>query len=193
MKKAIIGYGGHAREVMAQMGKKLICFVDDQFVCKNTKPLSEFDEKKFKVIVAIGDSKKRHDIVQKLPKGTKFFTWVHPTALILDRNIQIGEGSFIGANTIVTTNVKIGKHSILNRSNNIGHDCEVGDFFSAMPGSIVSGNVKIHDCVYLGSNSSIREKITINSNVIIGSNSAVVKDIIDPGVYGGVPTKRLNL
>ena len=67
MKKAIIGYGGHAREVMAQMGKKLICFVDDQFVCKNTKPLSEFDEKKFKVIVAIGDSKKRHDIVQKLP------------------------------------------------------------------------------------------------------------------------------
>jgi len=32
MKKALIGYGGHAREVMAQMGRKLPCFVDDEFV-----------------------------------------------------------------------------------------------------------------------------------------------------------------
>ena len=26
MKKALVGYGGHAREVMAQMGVKLTCF-----------------------------------------------------------------------------------------------------------------------------------------------------------------------
>ena len=32
MKKALIGYGGHAREVMAQMGLKLTCFVDERYV-----------------------------------------------------------------------------------------------------------------------------------------------------------------
>jgi len=32
MKKALVGYGGHAREVMAQMGVNLTCFVDDEYV-----------------------------------------------------------------------------------------------------------------------------------------------------------------
>ena len=36
MKKALVGYGGHAREVMAQMGTKLTCFVDDDYVVEGT-------------------------------------------------------------------------------------------------------------------------------------------------------------
>ncbi len=88
--------------------------------------------------------------------------------------------------------LKIGKHSILNRSNHIGHDCEVGDFFSAMPGSIVSGNVTIGEKVYMGNNSSVREKIHISSDVIIGANSTVVKNIITSGTYVGVPSKFLK-
>jgi hypothetical protein len=188
MKKALIGYGGHAREVMAQMRKKLTCFVDDEYVCENTKPLSEFDPKKYKVMVALGDSKKRFDMVQKLPKETKYFSWIHPTALVM-KKIEIGEGSFIGANSILTTNIKIGKHAILNRSNHIGHDCVVGDYFSMMPGSIVSGNVKIYDCVYMGNNSCIKEKLSVHSLSTIGMGSMVVSDINDNGTYIGVPAK----
>jgi len=188
MKKALIGYGGHAREVMAQMGKKLTCFVDDEYVCENTKPLSEFDPKKYKVMVALGDSKKRFDMVQKLPKETKYFSWIHPTALVM-KKIEIGEGSFIGANSILTTNIKVGKHAILNRSNHIGHDCVVGDYFSMMPGSIVSGDVKIYDCVYMGNNSCIKEKLSVHSLSTIGMGSMVVSDINDNGTYIGVPSK----
>jgi UDP-3-O-[3-hydroxymyristoyl] glucosamine N-acyltransferase len=109
----------------------------------------------------------------------------------MDNNVEIGEGSFIGAYSILTTNIKIGKHAILNRSNHIGHDCEIGDYFSAMPGAIVSGNVKIYDLVYMGSNSSIREKISVHSLSTIGMNSAVVKNIEKSGVYGGVPAKNI--
>ena len=174
MKKALVGYGGHAREVMAQMGVKLTCFVDDQYVVEGTRPLSEFNPTEYALMIAVADSKDRYDIVQRLPKETKYFTWVHPTAIIMDNNIEIGEGSFIGAYSILTTNIKIGKHALLNRGNHIGHDCEVGDYFSAMPGAIVSGNVKIYNNVYMGNNSSIREKITINSSTTIGMNGAVV-------------------
>jgi sugar O-acyltransferase (sialic acid O-acetyltransferase NeuD family) len=192
MKKALVGYGGHAREVMSQMGIKLTCFVDDKYVVSGTKPLSEFDPNEYAIMVAIANSKDRFDIIQRLPKETKYFTWVHPTALIMDDNIEIGEGSFIGSYSILTTNIKIGKHAILNRGNHIGHDCEIGDYFSAMPGAIVSGNVKIYDLVYMGNNSSIREKLSIHSLVTIGMNSAVVKHIESPGVYGGVPTKNIK-
>lgn len=190
MKKVLIGNGGHAREVMAQMGVNLLRFVDDQYVDNNTLPLSQFDPTKYVAMVAIANSKDRYDITQRLPKETQFFTFIHPTALLMD-DIEIGEGSFIGAYSILTTNIKLGKHTILNRGNHIGHDCRIGDYFSAMPGSIVSGNVTIHDCVYLGTNSSIKEKLSIHSLTTIGLNSGVVHNIEESGTYGGTPTKKI--
>jgi len=191
VKKVLIGNGGHAREVMTQMGINLIRFVDDKYVDKDTLPLSQFDPTKYVAMVAIANSKDRYDIIQRLPKDTKFFTFIHPTALLMD-TIEIGEGSFIGAYSILTTNIIIGKHAILNRGNHIGHDCKIGDYFSAMPGSIVSGNVTIHDLVYMGNNSSIREKLSIHSLTTIGMNSAVVKNIEEPGVYVGCPSKKIK-
>jgi sugar O-acyltransferase (sialic acid O-acetyltransferase NeuD family) len=191
MKRALVGYGGHAKEVMAQMSQKLTCFVDDKYVVEGTQPLSKFDPNEYTLMVAVADSKDRFDIVQRLPKETKYFTWIHPTALIMSDDIEIGEGSFIGAYSILTSNIKIGKHTILNRGNHIGHDCEIGNYFSAMPGAIVSGNVIIHDLVYMGNNSSIKEKLSIHSLTTIGMNGAVVKDIEELGIYVGVPTKKI--
>lgn len=186
--KALIGAGGHAREVMMQMGCKLPCFVDNQYVNSDTLPLSKFNPDKFIVMIAVGDSRNRYDIVSKLPQSTEYFTFIHPTALI-GNDVNIGEGSFIGAYSILTTNIKLGKHSLLNRANHIGHDTTIGDYFSAMPGAIVSGNVTIHDCVYMGTNSSIKEKLSVHSSSIIGMNSCVVKDINKTGVYVGTPAK----
>jgi sugar O-acyltransferase (sialic acid O-acetyltransferase NeuD family) len=183
MKQALVGYGGHAKEVMAQIGKKLTCFVDDEYVVEGTKPLSKFDPKEYELMVAIADSRKRYDITQKLPKETKYFTWVHPTALIMDDNVKIGEGSFIGAYSILTTNIKIGKHSILNLNTTIGHDTRIGDFFTSAPNVNISGNCKIGNFVQFGTNSCVKEKITIVDNVIIGMNSGIVKNISESGVY----------
>jgi sugar O-acyltransferase (sialic acid O-acetyltransferase NeuD family) len=191
MKKALIGYGGHAREVLFQIGKKLPCFVDDEYVTKNTLPLSSFNPKKYKIMVAIADTNDRKRVVESLPKNTKFFTFIHPKAII-GKDVFIGKGSFIGAYSILTTNIKIGDHCILNRLNQIGHDCVVGDFFSMMPGAIVSGNCNIGNNVYLGSNSTIKEKINILDNTIVGLNSGVINDIDFSGTYVGTPIKKIK-
>ena len=192
MELALYGYGGHAREVAAQIDQPITFFVDDEYLTKETKPISEFDPTKYLIMVAVADSRDRFDMVQRLPKETQFFTFIHPTALIFDDNIQVGAGSFIGANSILTTNIKLGRHAILNRGNQIGHDSEIGDYFSAMPGAIVSGDVRIYDCVYMGNNSSIKEKLSIHSLSKIGMNAAVVKSIEEPGVYIGVPAKKIK-
>ena len=192
MKKAIFGFGGHAREVAKQIGEDITFFVTDEYSNHIAKPISKFDPTEYEMMIAVANSKDRQEIVKLLPQEIKFFTFIHHTALILDSNIEIGEGSFIGAYSVLTTNIKIGRHSILNRSNHIGHDCIIGDFFSAMPGSIVSGNCKINNQVYLGTNVTIREKITICDSVIIGLSSGVVKNITVPGVYGGVPCKKIK-
>ena len=191
MKKVLIGNGGHAREVIAQMGVNLLRFVDDQYVDEHTLPLSRFNPTKHVAMVAVADSKDRYDIIQRLPKETQFFTFIHPTALLME-DVKIGEGSFIGAYSILTTNIKIGKHALLNRGNHIGHDCVIGDYFSAMPNAVVGGNVNIKDKVYMGGCSNIREKINISNDVIIGMNVAVVKNIDKQGTYVGVPSKKIK-
>ena len=193
MRKALVGNGGHAREVMSQMGEPLTRFVDDKYWDGSdpyVKSLKDFDPEEWELMVAVAESSARFDIVSRLPKNTRYFSFIHQTALIMDSNVEIGYGSFIGAYSILTTNIKMGKHAILNRGNHIGHDCEIGDFFSAMPGSIVSGNVRIFDCVYLGNNSSIKEKLSIHSLSTIGMNAAVIKDIEQSGTYVGVPARK---
>jgi sugar O-acyltransferase (sialic acid O-acetyltransferase NeuD family) len=186
---ALFGYGGHAREVAVQINKEVTFFVDDEFANEIAKPISLFEPEKYLMMVAVADSKERKKIIERLPNDTKYFTFIHPTALIMSEDVEIGEGGFIGAYSILTTNIKIGKHFILNRGNQIGHDSIIGDYFSAMPGAVVSGNVILGEEVYMGTNSSIKEKIQVCSKVTIGSNATVVKNIITGGTYVGVPGK----
>ena len=192
MKLALFGYGGHAREVAAQIGKPVTFYVDDQYANDIAKPISKFNPEEEGLIVAVANSKDRKKIIKKLPPNTQYFTFIHPTVQIMGDDIKVGVGSFIGMNTILTTNIELGEHTILNRGNQIGHDCIIGDYFSAMPGAIVSGNVIIGDCVYLGTNSSIKEKLNISNGVTIGLNSGVVKDINKEGIFGGCPTKKIK-
>lgn len=192
MKKAIFGFGGHAREVAAQINENLTFFVDDAYGNDIANPISSFDPTKYKLMIAVADCQCRENIVKSLPSNTTYFTFIHPTALIMDSNIEIGEGSFIGAYSILTTNIKIGKHSILNRGNHIGHDSIVGDYLSMMPGSIISGNCNLGHRVYIGTNSSIREKINVCDDVIIGLNSGVISDVKEVGTYGGTPLNKLK-
>jgi sugar O-acyltransferase (sialic acid O-acetyltransferase NeuD family) len=191
MKRALIGSGGHAMEVMSQMGEILPCFVDDEFMNEQTKNITELNFNEYEVMIAISNPKVRANIVDRLPSNTKFFTYIHPTSLILN-NVKIGVGSFIGAYSILTTDIELGTHSILNRANHIGHDTIIGNFLSMMPGSIISGNCNIGSKVYLGTNASVKEKTVIVDDVTIGLNSGVVKDINESGIYVGTPTYKLK-
>ena len=85
MKKALIGGGGHAREVLAQIGEELPCFVEDGFRLEGcwTKSLTDFDPSEYQVMVAIGDPHIRQNIIEKLPSRTCFFSFIHPTAIVV--------------------------------------------------------------------------------------------------------------
>jgi sugar O-acyltransferase (sialic acid O-acetyltransferase NeuD family) len=190
MKKAIFGYGGHAREVIHFLNEDVDIFVDDEYSGGLLNPVSKFDPDIYEMMICVGESELRKRVRDGLPKNTKYFSFVHPTSIVSD-DITIGEGTYIGPYCILTVNIALGSHCLFNRGVQIGHDSKIGDFFSAMPGSVVSGNCNIGDCVYLGSNSSVREKISICDNTIIGLSSGVVKNIETTGTYVGVPAKKI--
>lgn len=195
MKKALIGAGGFADEIKAQMNEfDMICFVDDFYYKENNKnilPLSEFNPAEYEVLVAVGDSFLRKDLINRLPKETKYFTFIHSSAQILGNDVEIGEGSVVCAGTIITTNCIIGKHTHLNLHTTIGHDCRIDDYFTTAPGAKISGNNQIGKCVYIGTNASTKQKLKISDNVVVGMNAAVVKDISEPGTYVGVPSRKI--
>lgn len=196
MKRAIIGAGGFANEVKAHIGDfDMKCFIDDVYYKKNDKniyPISEFNFDEYEVLIAIGNPTARYEMVNKLPKETKYFTFIHPSAQILGNDVEIGEGSVICAGVIITTNCKIGNHTHLNLHTTIGHDCRIGNYFTTAPGVKISGNNEIGERVYFGTNSSSKQKIRICNDVTIGMNAAVVKDITESGTYVGVPSKKIK-
>lgn len=199
MKKGIIGAGGFGREVYWSLNssEREGCkfFVDDEYFVgghEDILPISQFDPNEYEVVIAVGDPLSRQKIAESLPIETKYFTHIHPSVIILAPGIQIGEGSVICVGTVITTNVILGKHTHLNLQTTIGHDCKIGDYFTTAPGAKISGNCEIGNRVYFGTNASVRQKISICDDVTIGLNAGVVKDIMEPGTYAGVPVKKIK-
>ena len=199
MKKGIIVAGGFGREVYWSLNpierNNTVFFVDDEYWDDSDDkilPLSLFETNKYEVVVAIADSYHRQRIVESLPKGTKYFTHIHPSAQIHGDDVEIGEGSIICAGTIITTNVKIGKHAHLNLITTIGHDCVIGNYFTTAPGVQISGNETIGNRVYFGTRSCMKQKLTICDDVIIGMNAGITKSIAESGTYIGTPATKIK-
>lgn len=193
---ALYGAGGHASEVIAQLKsmnykiEKL--FVDEQYVRDGYDSIKNFNPEDHLMMIPVSNSVARQKMFEKLPKETEFFSFIHPTALLMEiETISIGQGCFIGAYSVLTVDIQIGDHAILNRGVHIGHGCRIGNFFSAMPCSVVSGDVTIGNNVYLGTNSSVKEKISICDDVTIGMNSPVHHNIEFSGIYVGDNLRKL--
>ena len=199
MRKGIIGAGGFGKEIYWSLNPveriNTVFFVDDEY-WDNTDnkilPLSLFESDKYEVVIAIADSYHRERIVNNLPKTTKFFTHIHPSAQIHGEDVEIGDGSIVCAGSIITTNVKIGKHAHINLITTIGHDCVIGDYFTTAPGVQISGNEIIGDRVYFGTRSCVKQKLKICNDVVIVMNAGVVKDIVEPGTYVGTPAVKIK-
>jgi sugar O-acyltransferase (sialic acid O-acetyltransferase NeuD family) len=193
MDKVFIGAGGFAREVAADVGYRPKMFVEDEFCDYNTTyPLSEFDSKKHKALIVVGDPTVRYKLFTILPKDTTYWKHISKHAIILDNNNSIGDGTIICAGVIITTNCFIGSHVHLNIQTTVGHDSVINNFVTTAPSVNISGNVVINDHVYLGTKAAVREKVNICSYVTLGLNCGVVKNINEPGVYTGTPANKLK-
>lgn len=196
---AIIGSGGFGREVYHHIASdrdvtkfNVKFYADKEFADGiKTFDIDTIDYNNDYVLVAIGDPKSRSEIVKRLPAHTRFYKFIHSSAIILDKSMKIGEGSIICAGVILTTNIRIGKHAQLNLQSTVGHDCTIGDYFTTAPGAKISGNCLIGDRVYFGTNSCVKEKINIVDDCVIGLNAGVVKSLTEAGTYVGTPAKKI--
>ncbi|NGU52988.1 acetyltransferase [Clostridium perfringens] len=205
----IVGAGGFGREVawlvedINEVSKEwnLIGFIDENKEMHETlingyEVLGGIDwlkDKDIYYVCAIGNSKIRKDIVEKINKfQVKAATIIHPSVLMNKKYVEVGEGSIICASSILTVNIKLGKHVILNLDCTVGHDAILKDFVTVYPSVNISGNCRINECVELGTGTQIIQGKIIGYNTIVGAGSVVVRDIEANKTAVGVPAKCIK-
>lgn len=197
----IIGAGGHAKvvaDIVQCAGDNVLGFLDG-FTSSTSflgKPIlgKDTDFEKYLnsyFVVAIGDPNARERIVKSMPNA-KWYTAIHPTAVISSINTSIDEGTVVMANAVVNPCAQIGKHCIINTSSVVEHDNKIDDYVHISVGAKLAGTVKVGARTWIGVGACVRNGIHICNDTMIGAGAVVVKNIEIPGTYIGVPAKKIK-
>lgn len=141
-------------------------------------------------IIAIGNANARERISNNMPNA-KWYTAIHPTAIISSLDTSIGEGSVVMANAVINPCANIGKHCIINTTAVVEHDNRIDDFVHISVGTKLAGTTSVGKRTWVGVGASVSNGITICEDCMIGAGAVIVKDITEPGTYVGVPAKKL--
>ena len=203
----IIGAGGHASviidiiESMKNAGHK----VKIQGLLDDRKDITEFMGYKIldkinnallynyndtEFVIAIGNNRIRKEIAKKF-NGLKYFTAIHPTALI-GSNVNLKSGTVVMPRAIINANTYIGSHVIINSGSIVEHDNVIDNFAHISPGTTLCGGVSVGESTHIGANSTVIPCKKIGSNSVIGAGSVVVNDIISNVVAVGIPAKIIR-
>ncbi|MCA0970939.1 acetyltransferase [Halobacillus litoralis] len=202
-KLLIIGASGHGKvvaDIALKMNRwKVISFLDDN---KNIYTSMGLDiigtsgdiftyVEEYEIFIGIGNNATRQRIHEMLETvGASIPVLVHPNAVI-GNQVKIGNGTAVMAGAVVNCCTKIGKSCIVNTSSTIDHDNFIEDFVHISPGVHLAGTVKVCQGSWLGIGSVVSNNIAITKWSKVGAGSVVVKDISEPGVYVGVPVRRV--
>ncbi|HAA89965.1 MAG TPA: acetyltransferase [Peptococcaceae bacterium] len=196
----VIGAGGHGKvvaEVAAAAGYEVLGFFDD-FV--KSSPLQKYPllgtiaelprkaDQGVLAVVAVGDNRRRRELVAEISGCVRFATVIHPSAVISE-TAQIGEGTVVMPHVAVNAGAQIGRHAILNTSCSVDHDCFLGDFVHISPGAVLCGGVRLGAGTHIGAGAVVIPGCQIGSWSVVGAGSTVVSDIPDGVVAVGVPAR----
>lgn len=198
----IIGASGHGKviaDIIVNSDDKVLGFLDDADDVQGKKiigfpvlgKIADYDNyRDCEFVIAIGNPYIREKISNELP--VKWYTAIHPTAVISSLDVEIGEGTVIMANAVVNPSARIGKHCIINTGAIVEHDNILEDYVHLSPNVTLAGIVKVGKSTHIGAGSCTKQVLNIASDCVIGAGSVIVKDITESGTYVGVPARKIK-
>ncbi len=143
----------------------------------------------YEFVICLGNNTTRKKIAESM--DVKWHTVIHPKATV-SRFATVMEGSMILAGAVINPCAVIGKHCIINTGAIVEHDCVLSDYIHLCPASTLSGTVKVGENTTFGTGTKVSNNLTVCGNCIFGVGTAVIKSITEPGVYVGVPSRKLR-
>jgi len=158
------------------------------------------------------DIKKFLTTVKKFGRKTIFESYsqiVIKGDISIGDNFHLGKGSRISSvrdNLSVGDNVTIGENCTIDGSGGleIGSNVVISDYTcvishkhlfvknKGLSNEYISARTRIGSYVWLCEGVKVIPGITICDNVIVGAGSIVTRDIVEEGIYVGIPTKKIR-
>lgn len=139
--------------------------------------------------VIVGDEVKLgHNVTLKsgtrIMNDVKLADYVKTTGVcIIGNGVDARTGACISRSVIINDNAFIGPGIMTNHTKNVMHKRNLKE---------VRLITKIGYGAVIGSMSSLVAGLTIGDNVVIAAGSNVYKDILEPGIYGGNPVRKIK-
>lgn len=138
---------------------------------------------------ALGNNGTREAVAAKLEaRGWRPATLVHPS-VVRAKDVAIGDGTYVGALSVLSPNARIGRHVLINQRVAIGHDAVLEDFSQACPGAQINGSCKLERGAFVGSNASLSQGRKVGRGGVLGANSTAIIDVAPGATVIGVPAR----
>ncbi len=120
--------------------------------------------------------------------GLRFAVLVHPTAYVSPL-ASLGQGVFVGANSVIGPGAVLDDHVFVNRGVTIGHDTRIGAFSRIQPGANLGGLSRIGAGVTVAIGATLLERLVVGEHAFIGAGAVVTADVEARALMVGVPAK----
>lgn len=199
----LVGASGLAREVLAAGITGVVGILDDNPELNETEiagvpvvgSVADAVRRPESLLVCVGPSQSRRNVVRRLRKfgieEERFTTYVARSARI-GRTSDIGPGSILLDNVVITADAKCGGHVVIMPNCTVTHDDVLEDFVTLAAGVSLGGSVRVGEAAYIGMNASVRQGLTIGSDSTVGMGAAVLRDVPAETTWAGVPARQIG-
>ena len=142
------------------------------------------------VHVAIGDNAAREREARAVGLD-RLVPVIHPQASV-SPHASLAQGCFVAAQAVVAPMARLALGVIVNHGAVVDHDVVVGCFSHLAPGATLAGGTCVGASVLVGAGARVLPGVTICDGVTLGAGAVVHRDITEPGVYVGVPARRIS-
>jgi sugar O-acyltransferase (sialic acid O-acetyltransferase NeuD family) len=141
--------------------------------------------------VAIGGAAPRRKEAREALAGRTLATVTHPSACV-SPFARVEEGSFLAAQCVVAPAAHVGACVIVNHGAVIDHDVQVLEFTHIAPRVALGGEARVGRDVLVGTGATVLPGVRIGDGTTIGAGAVVRQPVTEPGVYAGVPARRVR-
>jgi len=198
MKYVIFGSGGFAKEIIDYLNNddEVVCVISTlpfnnvqkyPYTVKEKLEPGEFPEAKF--LLCVADPGLKRKLVEN--NEDRWTTFIHKSAVI-SKSSQIGIGTIICPNTVITSDAVLGRFITLNINCVRSHDCTVGEFTTFSPYSHIMGHCHVGNDCFFGTAASCIPHVSLPSYTKVSAGAVVRKSILSPTTLYGDPATPRN-